>query len=419
MSGPASAGEDLRRTIVASVDAERLVEVACSLVDTPSPTGSEQAMAERVRDICEEMGLAVSWQEVEEGRPNVLATLAGTGGGHTLMFNGHMDTSYSGREPHLRGKAGFQPRATVSDGLVWGLGIANMKGAIACYLEALRAIQGAGVVLRGDVQVAAVVGEIETAQWGEEFRGARYRGYSAGTHYLVAHGGIADVCILGEPTEQRVVLGHYGTLWARISTHGPFVHTAFSAGISGENSIVRMGEVLEDVRQWIPAWEERTSYGGKPGVVNIGAIRGGQPWRLSRTPNRTDLFLDIRVPPTMRMQEARAAFGDLVANLRRRHPGAGIDSEVFVTSPGSAIAEDHPLVRAIDSAHQLVFDAAAERDTVRWSSDASVLTRFGIEAVNYGTSSGLPSPEGENLEVQGLVRTAQVYALAAAQICEG
>jgi acetylornithine deacetylase len=364
------------------------------------------------------MGLAVSWQEVEDGRPNVLATLVGTGGGQTLMFNGHMDTSYSGREPHLRGKAGFQPRATVSDGLVWGLGIANMKGAIACYLEAVRAIQDAGVVLRGDVQVAAVVGEIETAQWGEEFRGAEYRGYSAGSHYLVAHGGIADMCILGEPTEQRVVLGHYGTIWGRISTHGPFVHTAFSTGRLGENSIVRMGEVLEDVLQWIPTWEERSSYGGKPGVVNIGAIRGGQPWRLSRTPNRTDLFLDIRVPPTIRMQEAKAAFADLVAHLRLRHPEAAIDSEVFVTSPGSAIAEDHPLVSAIDSGHRLVFDTTVERDTVRWSSDASVLTRYGIETVNYGTSSGLPSPDGENLEVEGLVRTAKVYALVAAQICE-
>ena len=410
--------EDLQRNLVSHVDAERLVEVACSLVDIPSPTGSEQAMAERVRAICEEIGLAVSWQEVEEGRPNVLATLVGTGGGKTLMFNGHMDTSYSGREPHLRDKAGFQPRATVRDGLVWGLGIANMKGAIACYLEAVRAIQAAGVALRGDVQVAAVVGEIETAQWGEEFRGAQYRGYSAGSRFLVAHGGVADMCILGEPTEQRVVLGHYGTLWGRISTHGPFVHTAFSTGRSGENSIVRMGDVLEDVRQWMPTWEERSSYGGKPGVVNIGAIRGGQPWRLSRTPNRTDLFLDIRVPPTMRMQEAKAAFGDLVAHLRRRHPDAAIDSEVFVTAPGAAIAEDHPLVSAIDSGHRLVFDTAVESDTVRWSSDASVLTRYGIDTVNYGTSSGLPSPDGENLEVEGLVRTAQVYALVAAQICE-
>jgi acetylornithine deacetylase len=413
-----SMGEDLRQQLVSHVNTERLVETACNLVDISSPTGSEQAVAEQVRDVCDEMGLAVSLQEVEAGRSNVLATLVGGGGGRTLMFNGHMDTSYSGREPHLKGKPGFQPIARVNDGLIWGLGITNMKGAIACYLEAVRAIQDAGMELSGDVQVAAVVGEIETAQWGEEFRGSQYRGYSAGSHYLVGHGGCADMCILGEPTEQRVVLGHYGTLWARISTSGPFVHTAFSGERLEENSIVRMGEVLEDVRRWIPTWEERTSYGGKPGVVTIGAVRGGNAWRLARTPNRTDLFLDIRVPPTMRMQEAKAAFGDLVADLRRRHPVAGIDSEVFVTSPGAEIAEDHELIAAIDSGHQMVFGTTPERDTVRWSSDAAVLTRYGIESVNYGTSSGQPSPDGENLEVEGLVRTAQVYALAAAQICE-
>jgi acetylornithine deacetylase/succinyl-diaminopimelate desuccinylase-like protein len=410
--------DDLRRSIISHVDSDRLVDVACSLVDIPSPTGSEQAVAERVRGLCQQIGLSTSWQEVEDGRPNVLATLAGTGAGQTLMFNGHMDTSYSGSEAHLRGKVGFQPKATVSDGLVWGLGIANMKGAIACYLEAVRAIQDAGVRLRGDVLVAAVVGEIETAQWDEVFTGAQYRGYSAGSHYLVAHGGIADMCILGEPTEQRVVLGHYGTLWGRISTHGTFVHTAFSAGRSTENSIARMGAVLEDVRHWISTWAERASYAGKPGVVNIGAIRGGFPWRLSRTPFQTDLFLDIRVPPTMRMQDARTAFGKLVAHLRSRYPDAEIDSEVFVTSPGSDIPEDHPLVGALDDAHQLIFHSPAERDTVAWSSDAAVLTRYGIPTVNYGTASGLPSPEGENLEITGLMRTAQVYALVAAEICE-
>jgi hypothetical protein len=48
-----------------------------------------------------------------------------------------------------------------------------------------------------------------------------------------------------------------------------------------------------------------------------------------------------------------------------------------------------------------------------------VLTRYGIQTVNYGTSSGLPDAElGENLDVDGLVKTAQVYALAAQRICE-
>ena len=410
---------DLRERVISQVSEERLVETAGSFVNVSSPTGSEQEMAELMRDTLESMGLAVTWQEVEEGRPNVVGRLEGVGGGPSLMFNGHMDTSYSGREPHLRGKIGFEPHAILRDGRIYGLGISNMKGALACYVEAVRAVQDAGLKLRGDVIIAAVVGEIEKTQWGDEFRGKEYRGYAAGSRYLPTHGGMADMCILGEPTEQRVVLGHYGTMWARISTAGPFVHTAFSNGRLPENSIVRMQQVMRDVLDWIPEWEQRSAYGGIDGVVNIGALRGGHPWRVSRTPNRTDLFLDIRVPPTMRMQEAQDAFGDLVRDLRERYPDFGITSEVFVTAPGAEIEESHPLIGAIDAGHERVFGEAPERDIVRWFSDASALTRYGIETVNYGTSSGLPDPvNGENLDIEGLVKIATVYALVTGSICE-
>ena len=65
-----------------------------------------------------------------------------------------------------------------------------------------------------------------------------------------------------------------------------------------------------------------------------------------------------------------------------------------------------------------VFGAPAERDVTRWFSDASVLTRYGIATVNYGTSSGLPDAElGENLAIDGLVQTAEVYARAAMTVC--
>lgn len=406
------------KAILAAVDEQRLVDLASEFVSTPSPTGEEGAMAERMRAVLTDLGLAVSVQEVEDGRPNVLGILEGEGGGSSLMLNGHMDTSYSGGEPWLRGIPGFQPEAFVRDGRVYGLGISNMKGALACYVAAVRALREAGVRLRGDVMIAAVVGEIEKTQWGEEFRGRQYRGYAAGSRFLVSHGGVADVCILGEPTEQRVVLGHYGTIWMRLSTRGPFVHTAFSEGRLPENSIVRMREVLDAVLAWIPGWEERAAYGGKRGLVNIGAISGGFGWRVSRTPHRTDLFLDVRVPPTMPMAEARSALQELVRELRGRFPEHGIEHEIYVTAPGAEIAESHPLVAAIDESHTEVFGQPPERDTVHWFSDASVLTRYGIETVNYGTSSGLPDPElGENLDIEGLVATAKVYTLAAARVC--
>src|SRR3982750_353243 len=143
-----------------------LVDLAIRFVSVPSFTGSEQRLAHVVREVFDELGLQTQWQQVEDGRANVVGTRPGVGGGPTLMFNGHMDTSYSGREPWLQGIPGFQPHGFERDGRIYGLGISNMKGALACYVEAVRALQDSGVRLRGDVLVAAIAGEIEKTQYG-------------------------------------------------------------------------------------------------------------------------------------------------------------------------------------------------------------------------------------------------------------
>ena len=152
--------------------------------------------------------------------------------------------------------------------------------------------------------------------------------------------------------------------------------------------------------------------------MNVGALQGGFGWRVSRTPHRTDLFLDVRVPPTKAMSAVRNEVFELIRQLDRRFPDYGVEGEVYVSAPGSEIAEDHPLVAAIDESHAEVFGQAPERDVTRWFSDASVLTRYGIETVNYGTSTGLLDTEyGENLDIDGLVSTADVYARAAQRVC--
>ena len=393
------------------IDERRLVDLALRLVSTASFTGSEEACARVVAAELDALGLDVMWQQVEDGRANVVGTLAGDGDGPTLMFNGHTDTSYSGEEPWLRDIPGFRPQGFERDGRIYGLGISNMKGALACYVEAVRSLIEDGVRLAGDVMIAAVCGEIEKTQQGDA-QGAEYRGYAAGSRYLVGHGGAADVCILGEPTENKLVVAHFGTLWVRLRVRGPFVHTAFSSGRIDENSIVRMRGVLDRVLEWLPEWEDEMSYGDVRGVANVGAIQGGFGWRASRTPHATDLFLDLRVPPDVPMAEARRR---ALAFLRGLD---GVEVEVYVTAPGAQIDAEHPLVGAVAAAHEEVFGSAAERDVTRWFSDASVLTRYGIATLNYGTSSGLPDAElGENLEIAGLVKTADVYARAAQRIC--
>src|SRR3954470_18439830 len=78
---------------VLTVDRDRLVETASSLIDVHSFTGDEEGMARRMVELYEELGLQVQWQQVEDGRANAVGTWAGSGGGASLMFNGHMDTS--------------------------------------------------------------------------------------------------------------------------------------------------------------------------------------------------------------------------------------------------------------------------------------------------------------------------------------
>jgi len=405
----------LAERIIAEVREDEIVAMACDVINIPSPTGEELQMAQYMEGALRGLGLNVTWQEVEEGRANVVARWSGSGGGKNLMFNGHMDTSNTGREEFLTG-IGYKPHAVVKNGFVYGLGIYNMKGALVCYTHAVKALQRAGVKLTGDVIVAAVAGEIEKTQWGE-FKGKEYRGYGYGTHYLVNHGVLPDMCILGEPTDMHVVLEHFGSMWVRISCKGIYVHTAFCEGREEMNSIRRMYELMDAVMKWIAVWEKNAAHGGKKAIVNLGGIRGGHGWRASRTPEQTDLFLDVRVPPTIPMTEARRNVQQMFLELQTKYPDWGLEFETYVSVPGARIREGHEMIRAIDANHERVMGKPPEREVVTWCSDASVLSRYGVETVNYGPSSGPRDAEGEKVAIKTLVDITKIYALTAAELC--
>jgi acetylornithine deacetylase len=406
---------DLISRIIAEVRADEIVAMASDVINLSSPTGEELHMAEYMQSALRRLGLDVTWQEVEEGRANVVGRWAGSGGGKNLMFNGHMDTSNTGREDFLTG-VGYKPSAVVKNGFIYGLGIYNMKGALVCYTHAVKALQRAGVRMKGDVIIAAVAGEIEKTQWGD-FKGKEYRGYGFGTHYLVNHGVLPDMCILGEPTDMRVVLEHFGSMWVRISCTGIYVHTAFCEGREEMNSIRRMHELMETILKWISNWEENAAHGGKKALVNLGGIRGGHAWRASRTPEKTDLFLDVRVPPTIPMNEARRNIQQMFFELEKKHPDWGLEFETYVSVPGARISEEHEMIRAIDANHEQIMGKRPDREVVTWCSDASVLSRYGIETVNYGPSSGPRDKEGEKVEIKTLVDITKIYALVAAELC--
>ena len=151
--------DDLQRKVLDYVDRDFLVNTTMELVDIPSPTGSEEEAARYMNDKYIEVGLEGDLQKISEGRYNAVGSLNGSGGGYSLMFNGHLDTSYSGEEPELT-QPGYKNKAILDGDLIIGNGAFNMKSADVSYLTAVKAIIDAGIEVKGDIVCAAVAGEI-------------------------------------------------------------------------------------------------------------------------------------------------------------------------------------------------------------------------------------------------------------------
>ncbi|PSN90919.1 hypothetical protein B9Q08_03755, partial [Candidatus Marsarchaeota G2 archaeon ECH_B_SAG-M15] len=223
-----------REDVLRRVDKELLKRLTLELIRIPSPTGQEYEIGVYMSEKFRELGLKVSFQEVEPKRPNVIGRLRGSGGGATLQFDGHLDVSFTGQEEFLRGGVtSLSGRIETINNEEWifGAGAFNMKSAHAAYYTALKALLDAGVELKGDVVLSATSGEIEETQV-DEFVGAQYRGYGAGAHYAVTHSAVPDFVVLGEPTGMKLMVGHFGSLWAKVTnTGGTVVHTAWSRGV--------------------------------------------------------------------------------------------------------------------------------------------------------------------------------------------
>ena len=389
------------------------------LVNVDSPTGKEGEVGELYASKLRAVGMKVTMQEVEQGRYNVLGILSGKSpDGATLMFNGHLDTSFAASESQEILKAispvypSEPPWGYVKNDWIYGMGAFNMKSALAAYVAAVRAIQDSGMKLAGNIVIAGVIGEIEKTQVGN-YRGPQYRGYGHGTSYLVAHGGTADFAVLGEPTGLRLMTAHSGSCWFRIGLKGTLVHSGHSAGVN--NVILQMNRVIDELERWIPDYQARYTYQGSKPTVNLGSVEGGWPWRASRTPAFCDLYVDVRFPPPHHPLDIREEVGKVLAKVEKKH-GISPELELYLTDAWSRVLPDEYVCRSIAKAHQVVFHKKVENVYNSWSSDANILTRQGVVAVNYGPSGGPGKETRGTMFIPNLVDCARVYSIVAEDI---
>jgi acetylornithine deacetylase/succinyl-diaminopimelate desuccinylase-like protein len=412
---------ELVQRAIDQIDRDRLVKLVMDLVDIPSPTGYEGDMARAVNEVLQGANFDSVLQPIGDERYNAVGRLQGLGGGKSLMFNGHLDTSFGPEQAH-RG-LGYQCKGTlVDDEWIYGMGSFNMKSAMGTYVTAVEAIQKAGIKLGGDVVIAGVAGEIEKAPVNDH-EGPMYQGYGVGTKYAITHGAIADFCILGEPTNMMLIPRHCGSTWVKITVPGHLIHTAWSE--IEKNAINKARVVLDAIHEWIPDYCQRNALGDFQPRVNVSAVEAGWSWRGARTPDNCVIYMDVRTLPDDLPLKAYNEVRDLIASVVDVNPQlAGTKVETFMSVPGTSIPDDHELIQNIVQAHTDQLGHAPEFAIETWMSDAAHMNRYGIPTVNYGSAGriragggGFSTHQGEAVHIGDMLDMIKIYIQVMMQIC--
>jgi len=409
------------------LDVDELVKVALDLGNIDSPTGSEGPVGEYVHDWLNRQGIPARKVALMPDRPNVIATLAGTGRGKSLVFNSHMDTTIHKDEWWTTRRAAdavFHSAWREGDTLV-GNGVCNDKGPMATWLLAAKAVKDSGVTLKGDLVLMAVVGEIGLEPV-DEFQSPAYLAKEAGTRFAITHGGVGDYALVAEGTDFGLVSVEAGKAFFKITVFGNDlpIYTPYIGRPTpiekNPSAIVRMAPLIQRIEAWAFEYEQQHRYECPGGVivprVNIGAIRGGVPYKITKTVQQCAIYVDVRVTPVQNPLDVKAELASLLAGL-------GLDGEVelFVYRPAYEAdpVKVQPLAGAITRAHRALLGGEPPPASPPFSSmwrDINCFNEMRIPSITYGPGV---SVGGGNfgMPISTLVTGAQLYALTALDLC--
>jgi acetylornithine deacetylase len=282
-----------QQQVLAQVDRDAMLDLASALIRIPSFKTEETPVARFLADFFRPRGYQVDLQEIEPGRFQTIATLPGTGGGASLMLNGHTDinalTMRWRRDP-------WTP--SVEGDLLYGHGVQNMKGGLTSIIMAAEAVRRSGIRLKGDLVVACVAGE---TQGGE------------GTHALMQSGLRTDMAVVAEPFgADNLVTVHAGIVHMAIHTYGVTGHIGRLEGTV--NAVQKMTTVINALQRVEFRHEPRPDMPEFP-RLNVGSIIGGRgnDYVLVEPPYIPDLctiMVDVHFLPGMTVD-------GIVADIRR------------------------------------------------------------------------------------------------------
>lgn len=424
---------DLEARVLVEVEAreEDLVELLRQLVEVPSinpwfsdaPSPSQEESVQRILeqrlkglgasiDVWEPNTDSLANYEGRPGyyagrqfahRPNLAATLKGSGGGRSLLLFGHVDVVSPGA-----GWTSDPFKLVHQNGRLVGRGTADMKGGVAAMIVALEAVLAAGAQPAGDIIVGSVVDE---------------EAGGMGTLAFVDRGYRADACIMAEPTALAVAPLCRGILWGKLVVPGRSGHIEMPQAHwtqGGAVDAIRLARMYMDQFDRLNLdWALRKRHPLLPIPCQVLVAQFSAGEYPTSYANQAEIVFNAQYLPSERdefglggrVKEELREFVDRVAQtdpwLRQNPPHIQwlVDADCAET-PG-----DHPFVKTVAEAVRGV--GRAQRVEGESShTDMGWLVNSGIPTVNLGPGDpGVAHQSNEFITRQELVEAAKAIAL--------
>lgn len=400
--------EALSRDIVDAVEHQRedLVALCAALVAAPSvnPPGDTRQAADVVSDALAARGLASRQEHTDPLMPSVIAELDSGRPGPHLILNVHLDTMPPGDE-----SAWSQPvwSLTRTQGRLYGLGMGNMKGAVAAMITATALLAERTAHWAGTITFTAVSDEVVFGDNGAAYL-LRQHPHLYGDGLLCGEG----------PGFRRLAIGEKGVLWIELSATGPAGHSsAVTAGTSASARIAAAvtavdaltgtpGALPDELREL--ATDSSDTDPGLLLTANVGTITAGTFIGQIATGARAEV--DLRLPPGVTTGQAMVLVRDALAGLET------VDVRQIKGWDANWTTPDAALTQAWQHAARAVSGSPSEYAIRLPASDASRWRRNGVPALCFGPQPTWSAGIDDYAEEDEVLRCASLYAVTALNV---
>jgi acetylornithine deacetylase/succinyl-diaminopimelate desuccinylase family protein len=389
-----------------------LVQDLVSIDSQVPPHADERAIVAFLRQRFESASLGRSdVLALDPHRPNLVTRITGSGGGRSLLLNGHVDTKPVGDAAPLWKSNPLMPE--IRDGKMYGLGTSDMKAGVAAMSHAALALEEAGVRLRGDLVLAFTADEEAGSNFGSRF--------VAGQPECRA-----DACLIGEPSGwerdwQAIHLVSRGLCCFRIRVHGTQMHSSLADRVPSTNASVQMAKLLVRISDELPLEYEPHSLGGIRPSINAGVLVAGGVF-FGVYPGLAEFACDIRTLPGMSEKAVKGAIRSWIERVESEDPSLRIDLEFepgLDWIPATEIDPGHALVLAAQAAAVRVLGEPAPLSVFPGATDSPWYEAAGIPTIPSFGPGILTYCHGPNefVTLRSVEEAARIYAHLAIGFC--